>query len=134
MRYGALVFLSAVLLAAFAAPLAAHHSFAAQYDAEQPVTLTGAVTKIEWNNPHVYFYIDVLNEQNGEVENWAWEMGAPAVIQRSGWRRNSMTIGDLVTVNGWRARNGAFHGNARTVILASTGQELGAASSVDQTP
>jgi len=134
MRNGAVVFLSAVLILALATPLAAHHSFAAQYDREQPITLTGAVTKIEWNNPHAYFYIDVLNEETGKVENWAWEMGAPAVIQRSGWRRNSMTIGDLVTVAGWRARNGDFHGNARTVILAATGQELGAASSADQTP
>lgn len=134
MRNGALVFLSAVLALAFATPLAAHHSFAAQYDREQPITLTGAVTKIEWNNPHAYFYIDVLNEKTGKVENWAWEMGAPAVIQRSGWRRNSMTIGDLVTVEGWRARNGDFHGNARTVILANTGEELGAGSSSEQTP
>lgn len=134
MRNGALVVLSVALMLAFATPLAAHHSFAAQYDREQPITLTGAVTKIEWNNPHAYFYIDVLNEETGKVENWAWEMGAPAVIQRSGWRRNSMTIGDLVTVAGWRARNGDFHGNARTVILAATGQELGAASSADQTP
>jgi hypothetical protein len=134
MRNGALVFLSAVLALAFAAPLAAHHSFAAQYDREQPITLTGAVTKIEWNNPHAYFYIDVLNEKTGKVENWAWEMGAPAVIQRSGWRRNSMAIGDLVTVEGWRARNGDFHGNARTVILANTGEELGAGSSSEQTP
>jgi hypothetical protein len=134
MRNGALVFLSAALILALATPSAAHHSFAAQYDREQPITLTGAVTKIEWNNPHAYFYIDVVNEETGKVENWAWEMGAPAVIQRSGWRRNSMTIGDLVTVAGWRARNGDFHGNARTVILAATGQELGAASSADQTP
>jgi hypothetical protein len=134
MRNGALVFLSAALLPVLATPLAAHHSFAAQYDREQPITLTGAVTKIEWNNPHVYFYIDVLNEDSGAVENWAWEMGAPAVIQRSGWRRNSMTIGDLVTVDGWRARNGDFHGNARTVTLTSTGEELGAGSSVERTP
>jgi len=134
MRNGALVFLSAVLLPALATPVAAHHSFAAQYDREQPITLTGAVTKIEWNNPHVYFYIDVLNEESGAVENWAWEMGAPAVIQRSGWRRNSMKIGDLVTVAGWRARNGDFHGNARTVVLTSTGRELGAGSSAEQTP
>jgi hypothetical protein len=133
MRHGSLVLLSAVLGLALAAPLAAHHSFAAQYDRDQPVTLTGAVTKVEWNNPHVYFYIDVLNEESGKVENWAWEMGAPAV-QRSGWRRNSMTIGDLVTVDGWRARNGDFHGNARTVTLASTGEELGARSSADETP
>jgi len=134
MRKRAWILLSAVLLSALATPLAAHHSFAAQYDRQQPITLTGAVTKIEWNNPHVYFYIDVLNEKSGVVENWAWEMGAPAVIQRSGWRRNSMKIGDLVTVDGWRARNGDFHGNARTVILASTGEELGAGSSADATP
>ncbi len=134
MRHGAMIILSAALLLALATPLAAHHSFAAQYDRQQPITLTGAVTKIEWNNPHVYFYVDVLNEESGEVENWAWEMGAPAVIQRSGWRRNSMTIGDLVTVDGWRARNGDFHGNARTVILVSTGEELGAASSAETTP
>jgi len=134
MRHGSLVLLSAVLGLALATPLAAHHSFAAQYDRDQPVTLTGAVTKVEWNNPHVYFYIDVLNEESGKVENWAWEMGAPAVIQRSGWRRNSMAIGDLVTVDGWRARNGDFHGNARTVTLASTGEELGARSSADETP
>jgi hypothetical protein len=134
MRNGALVFLSAVFLLVFAAPLGAHHSFAAQYDREQPITLTGAVTKIEWNNPHAYFYTDVLNEETGKVENWAWELGAPAVIQRNGWRRNSMTIGDLVNVDGWRARNGDFHGNARTVILVSTGKQLGAASSAELTP
>ena len=134
MKNGALVFISAALVPMLATPLAAHHSFAAQDNREQPITLTGAVTKIEWHNPHVYFYIDVLNEDSGAVENWAWEMGAPAVIQRSGWRRNSMSIGDLVTVDGWRARNGDFHGNARTVILASTGEELGARSSADETP
>jgi hypothetical protein len=134
MRNSATALLSSALLLASATTVSAHHSFAAQYDREQPVTLTGAVTKIEWNNPHVYFYIDVLNEENGEVENWAWEMGAPAVIQRTGWRRNSMAIGDLVTVDGWRARNGEFHGNARAVILASTGQQLGAGSSADETP
>ncbi len=134
MRYGGFGLLGALLVLVVAAPVGAHHSFGAQYDREQPVNLTGAVTKIEWNNPHVYFYIDVLNEESGRIENWAWEMGAPAVIQRRGWRRNSMTIGDLVTVDGWRARNGDTHGNARTVILVDTGRELGAGSSVDVTP
>ena len=134
MRYGGFGLLGALLVLVVAAPVGAHHSFGAQYDREQPVTLTGAVTKIEWNNPHVYFYIDVLNQESGRIENWAWEMGAPAVIQRRGWRRNSMTIGDLVTVDGWRARNGDTHGNARTVILVDTGRELGAGSSVDVTP
>jgi hypothetical protein len=134
MRNGALIYLCAVLLTVPASPLPAHHSFAAQYDREQPVTLTGAVTKIEWNNPHVYFYIDVLNENTDAVENWAWEMGATAVSQRTGWRRNSMKIGDLVIVEGWRARNGDLHGNARTVTLAGTGEQLGAGSSAELTP
>src|SRR5215471_15304665 len=111
--------LTLMLTAAVAAPLWAHHSFAAEYDSKQPVTLTGAVTKIEWMNPHVYFYIDVKDEA-GKVANWAWEMGAPAVIQRNGWTRNSMKIGDIVIVEGTRAKSGATHGNARSVTMAST--------------
>jgi hypothetical protein len=109
--------------------VSAHHSFAAEYDANKPVKLTGAVTKIEWNNPHVYFYIDVRDEKTGKVTNWAWEMGAPAVIARRGWTRTTMKIGDLVTVEGSQAKSGNPHGNARTVTMAKTGKVLGAASS-----
>lgn len=128
------VALSAALALAAAAPCWAHHSFSAQYNRDDPVKLTGAVTKIEWMNPHVYFYIDVLNEETGEVENWALEMGAPAVIQRRGWTRNTMKIGDLVTVEGSRARDGSNVANARKVIMAETGEELGAGSSEELTP
>ena len=85
---------------------AAHHSFSAEYDSNKPIKLTGAVTKIEWNNPHVYFYIDVRDEKTGKVTNWAWEMGAPAVIARRGWTRTTMKIGDLVTVEGSQAKSG----------------------------
>ena|SRR5437868_7085273 len=92
MRYIFLV-LALMTIASLATPLLAHHSFAAEYDSKQPITLKGAVTKIEWMNPHVYFYIDVRDEQTGKIENWALEMGAPAVIQRNGWTRNSMKLG-----------------------------------------
>ena len=109
--------------------VSAHHSVAAEYDANKPVKLTGAVTKIEWNNPHVYFYTDVRDEKTGKVTNWAWEMGAPAVIARRGWTRTTMKIGDLVTVEGSQAKSGMPHGNARSVTLAKTGKVLGAGSS-----
>lgn len=125
---------AALLALAAMAPLAAHHSFAAEFDSKQPLDLTGAITKVDWTNPHVYFYIDVKDDKTGKVANWAFEMGAPAVIQRSGWTRNTMKIGDLVTVNGTRAKNGANHGNARNVVMTSTGKKLGAGSSEGQTP
>ncbi len=136
MRYGTLGFFAIALIvaAALTTPLWAHHSFAAEYDSKQPVTLKGAVTKVEWMNPHVYFYIDVREDQTGKITNWAFEMGAPAVIQRNGWTRNSMKIGDLVIVEGTRAKDGAPHGNARSVTMASTGKKLGAGSSEGQTP
>ena len=127
-----LLALGLIFAATTAAPLWAHHSFAAEYDSNKPLTLKGAVTKIEWQNPHVYFYIDVRDEASSKVTNWAWEMGAPAVIQRNGWTRNTMKIGDLVIVSGTQAKNGSAHGNARTVTMASTGKRLGAGSSEGQ--
>jgi hypothetical protein len=105
----------------------AHHSFAAEFDANAPVELTGSVTKIEWANPHTFFYIDVQNDK-GEYENWAWEMGSPNGLMRRGWTRNTLKLGDVVTVAGSRAKDGSFKGNARSVVL-STGQRLFAGSS-----
>ena len=133
MRYRSLGFAMALIVgAALTTPLWAHHSFAAEYDSKKPVNLKGAVTKVEWMNPHVYFYIDVRDEQTGKITNWAFEMGAPAVIQRNGWTRNSMKIGDLVIVDGSQAKDGSPHGNARSVVMASTGKKLGAGSSEGQ--
>jgi hypothetical protein len=107
--------------------LAAHHSFAAEFDANAPFELTGSVTKIEWANPHTFFYIDVRNDK-GQYENWALEMGSPNGLMRRGWTRNTLKLGDVVTVTGSRAKDGSFKGNARSVVL-STGQRLFAGSS-----
>lgn len=121
-----------VCLWAAASAALAHHSFAAQYDSNKPVSLKGWVTKVEWSNPHVYFYIDVENEK-GEVENWGIEMGPPHMLQDAGWKRNSMDIGDELLVEATRARDGSNTANARSVTLAATGEVLGAASSEQQT-
>lgn len=127
----AVALLSCLLLISVSAT--AHHSFRSQYDANQPLNVTGVVTKVEWMNPHVYFYIDVADEDSGDIQNWGFEMGPPHMLQRRGWKRNSMQIGDVVEVHGTRARDGSFTANARRVTLASTGQVLGAASSEGQT-
>jgi hypothetical protein len=111
----------------------AHHSFRSQYDSNKPVQLVGYVTKIDWMNPHVYFYIDVVNEETGETENWGFEMGPPHMLEQRGWKRNSLAIGDELEVHGTRARNGSLTANARQVMMKATGKVLGAASSEGQT-
>jgi hypothetical protein len=116
------------MLVPAAIPVWAHHSFAAEFDSTKPITLRGFVTKIEWTNPHVWFYINVKDE-TGKVINWGAEMGPPHGLQASGWTRTTMKIGDEVIVNATRARNGSFRVNARNVVLASTGRKFGAASS-----
>jgi hypothetical protein len=119
--------LAAAAAAAGAQSAGAHHSFAAEFDANSPIDLTGTVTKVAWANPHTFFYIDVTTDK-GEVENWALEMGSPNGLMRRGWTRDSMKIGDVVTVAGSRAKDGSFKGNARSVTL-SGGRRLFAGSS-----
>ncbi len=132
MRHNSYFRLAIFGVVAAAAPLLAHHSFSAEYDSKKPVTLKGTVTKVDWMNPHVYFYIDV--EDNGNFSNWAFEMGPPNGLQRAGWTKNTMKVGDVVIVDGTLAKDGSKQANARSVVLASTGKKLGAASSEGNIP
>lgn len=109
--------ITAGLLALGGVSAMAHHSFATQYDADAPVSLTGVVTSVEWLNPHARFYIDVEDEA-GHVTNWNLELASPNVLSRNGWTRHSLQAGDRVTVEGSLARDGSKMANARTVTLA----------------
>jgi hypothetical protein len=123
-----------LLVAVFAAAATAsyaHHSFGAEFDSNKPVTMSGVVTRLEWTNPHVYLFIDV-KEKKGAVTNWGFEMGPPHMLQKAGWKKNSLTIGETVDIEGWLARDGSHHASARKVTRRSTGEVLGAAPSGGQ--
>ena len=105
----------------------AHHSFAAQFDAEKPIELTGTVTKVEWRNPHAWFYIDVQDDDD-TVTNWGMELASPNLLMRKGWNRSAMKVGDAVTVEGYLARDGSNTGNARVITLNATGKTLSVGS------
>jgi hypothetical protein len=131
--------LIAVAVVMAAGKAVAHHSFAAEFDREKRVTLSGVVTKVEWTNPHVWIYVNVKDEKTGEVSNWGAEFGPPHGLQRGGWRRDTVKIGEKVTLtNASLAKNGTKRVNAQTITLASTGarpgQTLDAASSEGRTP
>jgi hypothetical protein len=132
MRTALLVGVIAGVALASAVPVIAHHSFAAEFDATKPVQMTGTVTKVEWLNPHVYFYMDVKDEATGKVVNWACEMGSPNALTRQGWTRNTLKIGMKVAFEGTLAKDGTPKTNARNVTV--DGKRLGAASSENVTP
>jgi Family of unknown function (DUF6152) len=110
-----------------AAPLVAHHSFAAEFDGAKRVQLTGVVTKVEWTNPHVWFYVNVKDEATGKLVNWSAEMGSPNALMRTGWTRNTMQIGMTVTFTGALSKDGSNRVNTNSVTV--DGKKLGAASS-----
>jgi len=128
---GVLAVVAGILVSAV--PVPAHHSFAAEYDANQPVTLTGSVTKIEWQNPHARFYLDV-KDQKGGLTNWNLELASPNALVRNGWTRKSLNVGDDVTVEGSAARDGSKMANARVVRLANGRQVFAGSSGGDAPP
>jgi hypothetical protein len=125
------VSIAAALLGTSASALA-HHAFAAEFDRNKPVEVSGAITKVEWTNPHARIYVDVVNDK-GETENWNFEMGTPNILMRNGWRRDSLKLGDKVKVTGWRARHAPLVGNAGEVFQAD-GTKMFTDSSVRNAP
>jgi len=130
MRVHASALVAVLSLVASAVPLSAHHSFAAEYDANKPVTITGTVIKLEWMNPHARFYVDAKGS-DGKITHWNFELGAIPVLVKQGWRRDSLKPGDEVTVEGSRAKDGSTTGNARVVRLADGRRVFGGSSGGD---
>jgi len=129
-RFFPVLAVSAGLLTA-TLPLLAHHSFAAEYDESKPVKLTGAVTKLEWMNTHAHFYVDIKDKDTGTVTNYEFELAALNALIRRGWTRNSLKPGDVVTVEGFLAKDGSALVNAKTVTM-SDGRKIFAGSAPEE--
>jgi hypothetical protein len=119
-------------LGLMAAPVLAHHAFAAEYDDKKPVVLTGRVAKMEWVNPHSHIYLDVTDD-TGKVTNWLVSMGSPNGLIRNGWKRDSLKIGDTITVNGFLAKDGSKMADGRNVKFPD-GRNVFAGSAGDGGP
>ena len=118
MAYKLAILVPGGLLLLAASPIFGHHSVSAEFDVNRQITYAGVVTRVEWSNPHIYFYVDVKNA-NGKVTNWAFEGAGPNTLARLGWLRDSLKVGDRVTVVALPARDGATVASAREVRLAN---------------
>lgn len=127
-RVGRLLLLAT--LTSFIGTAHAHHAFAAVFDGESPVEVTGTVVKLEWMNPHTWFYVEV-ERNDGSKATWAFEMGSPNGLMRRGWSRKTLNVGQEVKVSGYRAKDGSTMASAKTVAFAD-GRELSGASSKDE--
>ncbi|HTW67587.1 MAG TPA: DUF6152 family protein [Bryobacteraceae bacterium] len=126
------VLVAGIGLLAATMPLAAHHSFAAEFDAAKPLTLQGTVTKLDWMNPHIWIYLDAKDE-SGTVTHWQCEGGPPNTLTRNGWTKDSLKIGDQVSISGFRAKDGSNTCNSRSVKLPN-GKSVFAGSAEDGGP
>ena len=131
MKLRTISFAVAALLAS-GGPALAHHSFAAEFDGSKPVRLVGKITRVEWTNPHSYFYVDVADDK-GNVTNWACEGASPLALTRRGWKKGDLKLGDTVVVDGYRARDGSHFLNARRVTFPD-GRSLDSGSKAPDAP
>jgi len=131
MKLRDVLFVVAALLAS-GRPALAHHSFAAEFDGSKPVRLVGKITRVEWTNPHSYFYVDVADDR-GNVTNWACEGASPLALTRRGWKKGDLKLGDMIVVDGYRARDGSHFLNARRVTFPD-GRSLDSGSKAPDAP